>query len=269
VKHLEADLHLKLHQWELARARYREVLAVEPENAAAMTDIGTSLFYEGDLELAVRQFRKAAQAAVAPAEAYFNLSRALSEQYQFEESEAALRQASGIDSGAVGRWIAEAGAERVILVGGGLRRRHEIAQELGVSWRKGRAGHSFADLWRRTLSLPLALVLVVPAVAVYLLARRSGNRRGRSDKRWWSNRMETARRILLPGFPEVEEGDWWRGLRAISIPMALLSIPLARTVVFGVPLGYYTRGPFLWPVAVVGLVFFFVFRAIRVVRSGG
>jgi tetratricopeptide (TPR) repeat protein len=269
VKHLEADLHLKLHQWELARARYREVLVAEPDNAAAMTDIGTSLFYEGDLESAVRQFRKAAESAAAPAEAYFNLSRALSEQYRFEESEAALRQASAIDSGAVGSWIAAADSERVILVGGGLRRRHEIARDLGISWRKGRAGHSFAAMWRRTLSLPLALVLVVPAVAVYLLARRAGYRRGRSDKRWWSNRMETARRVFLPGFPEVEEGDWWRGLRAIAIPMALLSIPLARTVVFGVPLGYYTRGPFLWPIAVVGLVFFFVFRAVRVVRSGG
>jgi tetratricopeptide (TPR) repeat protein len=270
VKHLEADLHLKLHQWELARARYREVLVAEPDNVAAMTDIGTSLFYEGDLESAERQFRKAAQTAeTAPAEAYFNLSRALSEQYRFEESEAALRQASAIDSEAVSRWIADADTERVILVGDGLRRRHEIARDLGVSWRQGRAGHSFAALWRRTLSLPLALVLVVPAIAVYLLARRAGYRKGGSDRQWWSNRMETVRRIFLPGFPEMEEGDWWRGLRAIAIPMALLSIPLAETVVFGVPLGFYTRGPFLWPIAVVGLVLFFVLRAVRVVRSGG
>ena len=52
----------------------------------------------------------------------------------------------------------------------------EIKREIKEVWGRDESDTSLADVWRRTLSMPLALVLVGPAVAVFLLARRTRRR---------------------------------------------------------------------------------------------
>ena len=62
VKHLLADVHRSLNQWELARSLYRQVLEAEPNNAAALLNLGDYSFLKGDFSSAIQNFQKAATA---------------------------------------------------------------------------------------------------------------------------------------------------------------------------------------------------------------
>ena len=62
VKHLLADVHRSLNQWELARSLYRQVLEAEPNNTSALLDLGDYSFLKGDFSSAIQSFQKAAAA---------------------------------------------------------------------------------------------------------------------------------------------------------------------------------------------------------------
>ncbi len=102
VKHLLADVHRSLNQWDLARSLYRQVLEKEPENTAALMNLGAYFFLKGDFGNAIQNFQKVVTADPQNAAAHFNLSQAYSESYLFDESKRALAQAREIDDDAGG-----------------------------------------------------------------------------------------------------------------------------------------------------------------------
>ncbi|MFQ5525730.1 MAG: tetratricopeptide repeat protein [Thermoanaerobaculia bacterium] len=267
VLHFMADLHLSIHQWDLARALYRQVLAAEPDNASAASDLGTCYFYEGDLDEAIRYLRLAVSLDTTLAAAHFNLSRALSEQYKFEESESVLRTASSLDAAAVSDWIRNVDRSDIVMAGGGFDRESEIRDQLASAWREQEANSDLFALWRRTVSLPLALVFVFPALLLYFIAHKGGNRSRRIDTTWLPEPFETVRRVFLPGFVEAEQGYWAGAVTALLIPVVLLAIPFWSRVAYGVPWVLVPPAVGLAFVPLIGLAIFMLVRAIRVLRG--
>jgi len=270
VKHLQADLHLRLRQWEMARTLYREVLARDGSNQASLADLGAVYFYEGDLANATLYLQQASAAPEVPAEVYFNLSRALSEQYRFAESEAMLQRASSLDSRRVGEWLSSVEASRVVTVSGGVAREDEILKEIGGAWRQGDVDPSLASLWRRTLSVPLALVLVGPAIGVYFLARKTRRRVSRHSEPWFDGMLERLRRTLLPGLPEAEEGSLLKTWVALVTVLGLCCLPFVGRYGFSVPLGYSPGLGSAWLLSAVVLAAYLLTRFLRAdLRTAG
>lgn len=263
LKHFLADLHLSIHQWELARNLYRQVLDQEPENAAAAGDLGTCYFYEGNLEQAIGLLEKATRLDPELAKGYFNLSRALSEEYRFDESGRALRSASELDAVGVSAWIRTADRSEVVMVGGGFDRQAEIRGELARKWREQDSNSDLFSLWRRTMSLPLALIFVFPAVFLFFISSKGGNRSRRLEPSWFDEPFETARRVLLPGFSEAEEGRWGSALVALLVPLVLLAVPFWAGVTYGVP---WALVPPRWGLGLAPVILLLAFLAIRLLR---
>ncbi len=122
VRHLMADVHVRLGQWPLGRDLYIQVLDEEPGNSAAALGAGVCAFHLGDFDRAIELFRQAVVADPGNATAHFNLSQTYSELLRFDESARALRDAQRLAPQQVGRWIREAAESRVIAAGGGLER---------------------------------------------------------------------------------------------------------------------------------------------------
>ncbi len=268
-KHLSADLHLKLRQWDRARPLYEEVLESEPHNTAALADLGACRFYEGDFEGAAGLMERATARPDASAAAFFNLSRAYSELFRFDDAVPVLARASAVNSAAVREWSKHDISEEVISTGGGLHRRDEIRRELAGVWKGGETDPSLVAAWRRTLSLPLAIVLVLPAVALQVLRRKAGNRSRRLDSEWWSGSAEQARRAFLPGVAETEQGHSLRALAALGVLVFLGSLSIHSWVGYSLPLGIDPRTAILGYIAAIGLGVFFVVRWMLARGPGG
>jgi len=163
-----------------------------------------------------------------------------------------LRRARALDSQAVGRWISSIEADRVVAVAGGSSRRKEILREVESVWRSDDT--DLAGVWRRTLSLPLALVLAGPAVAMFLLARRSRRRFVREADGWFVGPAERIRRAVLPGLPEAEKKMVGRTWLALCVALALFSLPFSAGFGFSLPLVYSPGLSPWWLVASVGLL---------------
>ncbi len=260
VKHLLADMQRKLGQWDNARALYREVLEAEPENVTAAIDLGTCYIQAGEFQRAIDSFqsataaRKDLQAAVQ-----FNLSKSYSELYRFDESEAALRTARRLDSERVNAWMRSESGERAVAVDGGLERVGEIRAELRGEWRRGEAA-TWTTLWRRTLSLPLAIAFVLIAVGVHLASRGSGNRPAGISGHWLPGRTDLVRRVLLPGIPEAERGQWGRALGAVAPAIGLATLPVVAIIGLPVPWGLDPGSGLAWAALAVGGLLYLLLR---------
>ena len=263
VKHLMADLHLRLRQFDEARSLYRQVLEEEPAATAALSDLGIGLFYEGDFAGAVTVLEDAVLRPNTSAEAFFILGRAYAEQLRFNKQAPMTQRASQMADVEVREWLQADVSERVISVAGGFERGPEIQRELAAVWREGSGDSSLLASWRRVLSLPLVLVFILPAVALNLLQRRARNRSRRIDTVWAEGEAETARRVFLPGILEAEEGRPLTGLASLVLVLALLTL-LVRSLGYTLPLGYDPGfGALSW-LAIAGLL---LYAGIRFRRS--
>jgi tetratricopeptide (TPR) repeat protein len=252
VKHLLADVHRSLNQWDVARSLYRQVLEKEPENTSALMNLGAYFFLKGDFGSAIQHFQKVATVDPQSSAAQFNLSQAYSESYLFNESKRALDQARAIDDDRVDVWMRNLSQQRVVTLNGGMTRIPEIRQELLDAWRSQEGKDERLALFRRGLPLLVSALLILVAVALHF-ARRTERpepaRERRTLGRWG--------RALLPGFRSAEEGEGAKSYGALLLPLGLLMLPFFQGVGYRIPWGYDPGNVTSWIVAIVGLVLWF------------
>jgi len=261
VKLLIADLHRSLNQWDSARSLYRQVLEQEPNNTAALLDLGVYFFEKGDFGNAIPNFQKAAASNPANAAAPFDLAQAYAQSYLFDEQRRALTQAKAIDDAQVDRWIDLAGhQQRVVSTDGGMARIPEIRAQLLANWRGSEALSPRLELLRRGLSVALAVALLLLAVALHLVRRPHGYTEPPLALRLGSTRLARWRRALLPGFPSAEVGEGGKTFLALLVPVALLMLPLFGDLGYRIPWGYDPGSSMPWSLAALGLAIYLLAR---------
>jgi len=252
VKHLLADVHQSLNQWDVARSLYRQVLEKEPENTSALMNLGAYFFLKGDFGSAIQHFQKVVTVDPQNAAAQFNLSQAYSESYLFNESKRALEQARQINDDRVDAWVRNLSQQRVVTLSGGMARVPEIRKELLDTWRSQEGKDERLALFRRGLPLLVSALLILVALALHF-ARRSDRpepaRERRTLGRWG--------RALLPGFRSAEEGAGAKSYGALLLPLGLLMLPFFQGIGYRIPWGYDPGNVTSWIVAILGLVLWF------------
>ncbi|HET9227803.1 MAG TPA: tetratricopeptide repeat protein [Thermoanaerobaculia bacterium] len=251
VKHLLADVHRSLNQWDVARSLYRQVLEKEPENTAALMNLGAYYYLKGDFGQAIQHFQKVATVDPKNAAAQYNLSQAYSESYLFEEQRRALNQARELDDTKVSQWVRNS-QQRVVTMNGGMARIPEIRQALLATWRSREGNDERLALFRRVLPLLVSAMLILVAVALHFARRSERPEPSRSPTavgRWG--------RALLPGFRSAEQGEGFRSYLALLLPLGLLMLPVFKGIGYRTPWGYDPGNGTSWIVAAVGLALWF------------
>jgi tetratricopeptide (TPR) repeat protein len=250
VKHLLADVHRTLGQWDTARGLYRDVLEVEPQNASALVNLGVYAFNRGDTSGAIQYFQQAAAADPRnAAQAQFDLSQAFNEAYLFDEAHRALAQAKTIDAERVDRWLRNAEQERVVAANGGLALIPDIERSL-----VGPA--SAMDLVQHGASVGVALAAILLAVALHLARRPYGYSETQMQWRLGHRGLDTWRRVLVPGLSSAEAGDGVRAFLALLAPVGLLMLPRFERLGYRIPWGYDAGNLAAWALAVTGLLLY-------------
>lgn len=265
VKHLLADVHRSLNQWELARILYRQVLEKEPDNTAALINLGDYAFLKGDFNGAIQSFSKAAAVDPHSAAAQYNLSQAYSGSYMFDEQKVALAKAQEIDAAGVNVWMANQ-TQRVVPVPGGLARIPEIRRQLQATWHGGEDRNGGSTLLRRGLSLFVALSLILVAVTLHLVRRPFGYNERTGDV-VLEGAFDRWARVFLPGLASAEIGEGGRSFLAILLMTGLLMLPLFGQVGVHIPWRYDPGNWGSWILAVTGLVLYLGLRLRRGLRD--
>lgn len=250
VKHLLADVHRTLGQWDTARGLYRDVLEAEPQNASALLNLGVYAFNRGDTSGAIQYFQQAAAADPRNAAmAQFDLSQAYNEAYLFDEAHRALAQAKRIDAERVDRWMSNAEQERVVAAAGGLALIPDVERSLV-------GPGSARDLVQDGASVVVALGAILLAVALHLARRPHGYGETRMQWRHGNRARDTWRRVLLPGLSSAEAGDGGRAFLALLAPVGLLMLPRFERLGYRIPWGYDAGNLAAWALAVTGLLLY-------------
>lgn len=270
VTELIGDVHRRLGQWEHARLIYTGLVEDDlggQDTAPALNNLGVYYHRKGDYGTAVNYFQEAINADSALAEAYFNLSQAYSQSFNFTEAHQALAEAKKIDGSRVAVWEDSEGGIKgnVIPIEGGLRRADEILKALDE------AAHESATetiTARRYLSLAAAAAAIALAVALHLLRQQKGylSKRFTGRPRLAANRWL---RGLVPGWTSTVEGRGTRAFLAILAPMALALVPLLKGWSYRAPLGYDPGAGLTTGLCVVGLGALFALRLYLVGRRTG
>ncbi len=255
VKHLFADVHRILGQWELARGFYLEVLGAEPQNAAALLNLGVYSFNRGDTASAIRYFQQAAAADPRnAAAAQYDLSQAYNEGYQFDEAHRALAQAKRVDAERVDRWVSNSEQEKVVTAAGGLALIPEIERALA-----GPTEPPF-DLVQHGAALAVVLAALLVAVALHLARRTQGRAEAQLQWRLGHRALDRWRRALVPGLAAAEAGEGGRSFLALLLPVGLLMLPLYERLGYRIPWGFDAGGLAAWSLALGGLLLYLVAR---------
>jgi tetratricopeptide (TPR) repeat protein len=269
VAHFLADLQVRLGQWDEARSLYQQVLEDEPENVAALVNLGAYYFNRGDYGNAVALFQKAA-ALAAPssatsAAAQFDLSLAYAASYLFDESREALLEARRIDDLQVSRWLRPAERERIVTVEGGIARSGEIEAALREEWSPQSEVSPALGILRRARSAILLGLLAAVALAFHAVRAGVGPRR---QPRTDPGRLAAA---LVPGLPSASAGRGGRALAALWLVSASVLAVLVSLVGWGyaLPWRYHPGGWFLQVLAAGAIALFLAARGFRVARSPG
>lgn len=265
VKHLLADVHFLLGQWDQAGALYRQILEMEPESPSVLVNLGAYYYYK-ESGSPIGYFRRATEADPDNAAAFFNLSKALlGTVTYFDEGQAARARAREIDDAQVSRWIKE---DQILTFKGGFSRLPEIRGELASLLTGSEVRGSRVELLRRGLTLVVALGLVAMAFTLHLSRRAYGYTAPPVDLRLSRGLPERLLRVLLPGFASAEDGSGLRSYLALLVPVVLLLLPLGGSLLFRIPWGYDPGVAIPWVVALFGLAAFLAVRLVGELRRG-
>lgn len=265
VAHLVADLHIRLGEWDSARALYEALVEKEPENGSALLNLGVCHLQQGDQAQAMMHFQRAADSLDAAAAARFNMSQVLSELYRFSEAERELRLAQRLAPRQVGEWLRRVANSRAIVLDGGLQRTDEIRDQLVASWRSKEAEGRWSALWPRVLSLPLAIAFLVIAAGLHLIVRRGERAVFRPAEKLAPR--GSWRSALLVGFAEVEDDRPLTGFFLILVLVTLFSLPRAAELGYRLPWIYGPGGGLASILAAAGLTMFVLVRLFRHFRG--
>ena len=105
ARHLVADVHQLLGQWDLAKLAYGQVLAGEPDQASVLLNLGAFAYFQGDYAQSAEYFKRAAASDPTNAAGYFNLSKAYAKMLYLDEATAARERAREVDDESYGRWL--------------------------------------------------------------------------------------------------------------------------------------------------------------------
>lgn len=244
VLELIADLHRRFEQWDYARPLYNELVEHPDQNvrdtATALVNLGVFHHRNGDYATAITYFQAAGEADPKLAAAFFNLSQAFSQSYDFANSHRALATAKEVDNAAVEVWLNSSGQEdaasSVVPVDGGLERTVEICRQLMQSWRGGKQEPSLL-LWRRHLSLLAAAAVLFLA----LIWDRLRGRRGFTVRSAGGDRVDLSAgwlQALIPGLASAQHGHGFRALLGLMLPVAVILVPVMMVRGYQVPLGF-------------------------------
>jgi tetratricopeptide (TPR) repeat protein len=236
VRQMLGDLHRLLGQWDEARIYYAQVLEKEPQNVAALIDLGAHHFLIGDHGGAVQYFQRAAAADPNSSAAYYNLSQAYSDAYQFDEQREALSRARMLGEQEVTRWMQEFRNERVVTFNGGLVRHEEVLRDLQRTMQAPAASAKLVQNVRRWLPLGLAVIALLLAFGLqWVLPRGDNPPAPKLINR--PGKLATMLRVALPGIPSAEEGNGGRAyLALVVVALAVVLLGGAR-LIFPQPLG--------------------------------
>lgn len=267
VLELTADLHRRLGQWDYARPLYNDLVEHPDqstrETATSLVNLGVFHHRNGDYATAIIYFRSATEANPLLAEAFFNLSQAFSQSYDFAPSQIALAQAKELDKTKVDFWLNSKGQEdpasAVVALDGGLWRRDEIGRQLWSATERTDREVSAIDRWRPFLSPVVAVVLFLLALAWRRLSAQWGERAWRDSHDATSGWVPA----LVPGFASTQRGHGGRAFFAIALPVALVLLPWFLEHGYRIPLGY--DAGLAWAVGIMSLIalmlwFFLQFR---------
>lgn len=241
VLELTADLHRRFGQWEEARAIY-SAIASDPdlnpkETVPALNNLGVYHLRQREAEVALGYFERAAEADPSSAAAAFNTAEAYSQLFDFPKSNEALSRATRLDREKVDAWNAvKADAEESgVEVEGGLMRSREVRQEMKNLWRAEDSG-SLIDLWRRNMSLTVALVAALLAMAFHMVRSQIGYR-SRVSGQIFDQKLSKVWRVLVPGLASIRKGKGVQALLGIMLPVGVLLVPMMQFLGFRLPLG--------------------------------
>lgn len=263
VDQLLADLDARLGQWDAARSRYQDVLEKEPENVAALIDLGAYYFTRGDHGAAVSYFQQAAVLAPDNAAAQFNLSQAYAETYLFDEQRAALTEARRLDDLRVTEWLRRGERQRVVTAEGGIGRIGELERALRKAWSPASGAPSALVALRRLRPLLSLAALAGLAIALHVTLGRAGPTGApatpASGLGGW-----------LPGMAAAADGRAFSAFAGLSLVAALVTTAVAATGRLGltVPWQVDPGGWFLALIAATGALTILAWEAILQWRRG-
>lgn len=264
ARHLVADVHQILGQWDLAKLAYGQVLASEPDQASVLLNLGAFAYFQGDYAQSAEYFKRAAASAPTNAAGYFNLSKAYAKMLYLDEATAARERARAIDDESYGRWLKQTQRDGIQFSRAGLARSGEVRRQLAAARRSAEGVGSQALIWRHGLALLLALGLTLVAVTLDLARRPFGYSELPIDLRETRGGVERTVRALLPGLGAAELGEGFRTYALVLLPVALLMLGLGMVPLYRLPLGLDAGLASLrWGVALLGLGAFFVWRLLR------
>ncbi|MGE5233268.1 MAG: tetratricopeptide repeat protein [Acidobacteriota bacterium] len=269
ARQFEGDVDRILGQWDAARNKYQEVVDAEPQNTAALIDIGAYYFRRSDFARAVEFFQRAATIDPKSAAAYYDLSQAYSEAYQFDESRRALAEARRIDDARITAWIAAGDPDRVITFDGGIARRDEIAQQYERSLRARAAapGPIGGAPWGMLVPPLAALGAAGFALLLQFLRRRGSVSEPQLDLTVRTDRLALWLRTFLAGVPESEDRRPLAALGAVLVVAGLGALPWTAELGLRLPWGFDPGRVAEWTVALLGAAIFFGWRAQRELRA--
>ncbi len=276
VREVVADVHRSFGQWEYARSLYNDLVTTSGQSpvqlAPAMSNIGTYHQRKKEYSTAVGYFKNASESNPQLAEAFYNLSQAYNQLYEFPNAHQAMARARELDGDRVRAWFDAkvAPEESTVAIDGGIRRADEILAALGASWRgPAEQPASWVDLWRRHLSLTAAAAAILLAMTLHLVRRQQGYRS--SQLQMFTSRKSSHEpwvRALVPGLASACAGRGGRAFAAILVPVALLMVPLVRGLGYRTPLGYDPGHWLPTTMSAAALFLWLVLRLVSELRKG-